>query len=573
MRPSGFNAMQYGQLRWFLRAALVSVLFAFLQISVFAQGAKGLFYRQLENPASVSNIGLTYSIELIRDGKTALVDSRFPFVSGDQLRFHVQSNIDGFLYILLQHGSRGDSAMLFPAGGEKNQVAAGKDILVPENGVLEFDNVTGTETVKLVLSAEKVLAEPASRERSIIIKPKHAVDSLASASLIEFALKEDQSAVMKSTDNPRRFVDEPAVTIVAADARKTLSVEMDLCHGSGQVQGGGPGELTAGGSTVAASTATPVASLPFVEKLSGAAGVAKNSAGDTSTAISSDIGVRSMASNTAVSTALHSALNHAGNLPAGAVADKWAVIIGISQFKNPRWNLLYPAKDAEDLSRFLIDEGHFARDHVKVLTNEAATRENILTTLGGSWLPHNAGPDDIVFVYFASHGTSAELDAARKSFLVAYDTDPVNAFATGIELQDLARTIKRRLNSSRLIIVLDACHAGAAEPGAKSLAIQSFSLEDLLQGSGQMVIASAGENQIAHDSMRYKNGIFTKHFIDGLRENKKLSDAFAYTRLKVEDECKKDFHQVQSPVLKDTEWKGSDVVLSVPPAQPSRAQE
>jgi len=99
--------------------------------------------------------------------------------------------------------------------------------------------------------------------------------------------------------------------------------------------------------------------------------------------------------------------------------------------------------------------------------NASATRENILTALGGDWLPRNAGSNDIVFVYFASH-VLLPSKMCRKSFLIAYDTDPVNAFATGIELQDLCRTVKRRIASNRIIIVLDACHAGAAEPGAKA---------------------------------------------------------------------------------------------------------
>src|SRR5271155_3983466 len=78
------------------------IFIVFSQPSAIAEGAKSLFYRQLDDHEQVKNIGLTYSIELIRHGKTACVDSRFPFASGDQMRFHVQSNIDGFLYILLK---------------------------------------------------------------------------------------------------------------------------------------------------------------------------------------------------------------------------------------------------------------------------------------------------------------------------------------------------------------------------------------------------------------------------------------------------------------------------------------
>ncbi|GAH55892.1 unnamed protein product, partial [marine sediment metagenome] len=200
-------------------------------------------------------------------------------------------------------------------------------------------------------------------------------------------------------------------------------------------------------------------------------------------------------------------------------------------------------------------------------------RENILTALGSKWLPENAKPGDIVVIYFATHGTGAEQDIAHKNFLLACDTDPNNTFATGIEIQDLARTIKRRLNSDRIIVVLDTCHSGSAEPGAKSLfPPETFSFADLVQGSGQLIIASASDKQTAHDSMRYKNGIFTRHFIDGLRQNKKISDAFAYTCKKVEEESKQDFRQEQTPVMKDAEWKGAGVVLVVPPEKPRKAQ-
>jgi hypothetical protein len=530
--------------RSFWQASILVGLLLALLSPVYAQGAKSIFYRQLDDRTQVNNVGLTYSIELIRNGKRALVDSRYPFASGDQLRFHVQSNIDGYLYIVMQRGSRGDAALLFPAAPENNHIAAGKDIRVPEKGVLEFDEVAGVEKVKLVLSADRIEGNPAAYQRSIVITPKPAIDRATTQCLIDFAQKDGKKATFKTAEIMPQFANEPAVTVVSLDSRRTLCLEMDLFHGSGK-------------DTIAQSRAAGAKQELAPPSGPLAAGAAKPPDG---TAVSS-----------AAALPFRGAAD--GSASPRPVRDKWAVIVGISEFKNPKWNLLYPAKDAQDLSRFLIDEAHFAPDHVKVLTNASATRENILTTLGSDWLPSNAGPDDMVFVYFASHGTSAEQDIARKSFLIAYDTDPRNAFATGIELQDLSRTIKRRINSDRIIIVLDACHSGAAEPGAKALfPPQSFRFEDLLQGNGQLVIASAAENQIAHDSLRYKNGIFTKHFIDGLRNNRKLEDAFAYTRTKVEEECNHDFHDLQSPVLKNNEWKGSDVILAVPPASPSRAK-
>ncbi|MEZ4535623.1 MAG: hypothetical protein R3D26_11590 [Cyanobacteriota/Melainabacteria group bacterium] len=53
----------------------------------------------------------------------------------------------------------------------------------------------------------------------------------------------------------------------------------------------------------------------------------------------------------------------------------------ISRFKNSDINLQYAAKDARDFYDFLIKERNFAPDHVQILTDEEATRANILSVL------------------------------------------------------------------------------------------------------------------------------------------------------------------------------------------------
>ncbi|MBX9573416.1 MAG: caspase family protein [Candidatus Obscuribacterales bacterium] len=501
-------------------------------------GAKNLFYRQIEFPSEKKNIGLTYSIELIRDGKVASVDSRFPFRSGDQLRFHVQSNADGYLYIAMKQGSKGDSAVLFPPGGaaENNEVKAGQDIVVPAKGVLEFDNTPGNEIVKLVLSTKKLEgAELNKYSRSVLITPKQKNQSISAEYLLEFASagSDASTAQFSSPDKPPAFAAEPALTVVSETPDKPLSVELLLSHAS------------ASGATAALPEGVP----DFNARETGSASTNIASANSRPNQHKSP---KANASNNAI------------------VTDKWALVIGISDFKDPKWNLMYPAKDAQDFANFLVKEGHFAPDHVKVLINSNATRQNILSAFGEGWLPENVKPGDIALVYVATHGTSSSQDAKKLNYLVAYDTDPKHAFSTGINIQDLVATIKQRLNedANRLVLVLDTCHSGSAEPGAKALAAPMFDISDLIQGTGQMIIASAGSLQTAHDSMRYQNGIFTKHFIDGLRKYKKLSDAFSYTKAKVAEESKADFHNEQTPMIKDAEWSGSEIVLTVPPAQP-----
>ena len=89
------------------------------------------------------------------------------------------------------------------------------------------------------------------------------------------------------------------------------------------------------------------------------------------------------------------------------VLDKWALVVGISKFKDDKINLKYAAKDAKDFARFLITNQNFSEDHVLLLTDEKATRANVLGALGSQWLPRLANPNDLVVLYFSSHGSPA----------------------------------------------------------------------------------------------------------------------------------------------------------------------
>lgn len=125
------------------------------------KGAKGLFFEQMEKPEKSLNTGVQYYIELDRAGSTQKVTNKEKFQNGDRIRFHLKSNIDGYAYILLSSGSRGEQSVLFPdpQTGENNQVKRGKDYTLPETGYLTFDENPGTEKVTLVLSRTPIDAQ------------------------------------------------------------------------------------------------------------------------------------------------------------------------------------------------------------------------------------------------------------------------------------------------------------------------------------------------------------------------------------------------------------------------------
>lgn len=151
----------------FKRQKLVAAAIALLSASIFApawsdsDGAKGLFYEQLEKPAATLNTGVQYWIELHREGKVMRVNNKTAFRSGDKIRFHVKSNVDAFAYILLKEGSGGEQAVLFPdtAHHDETKVIHGRDYPLPGDGFLTFDEHPGTERLLLLLSRTPVDAQ------------------------------------------------------------------------------------------------------------------------------------------------------------------------------------------------------------------------------------------------------------------------------------------------------------------------------------------------------------------------------------------------------------------------------
>ena len=254
------------------------------------------------------------------------------------------------------------------------------------------------------------------------------------------------------------------------------------------------------------------------------------------------------------------------------IKDKWALVVGISNFKDDSINLKYAAKDATDFRNYLVNEAHFKPDHVKLLTDQAATREGITSNLGDRWLGRLANPDDLVVIYVSSHGSATEQDTGITNYIVPYDGNIKNIILNGIALRGLTDGLSNTIRSGRIVLVMDVCHGGGIVEGSKDL--RRGSLVDTRQvqpGSGQIVLTSSQADQVSWESRNYPNSVFTRRLLEGLRKDKsnaKLTEAFQYTRDKVEEEVLRDRAEVQTPLLITKWWKGDDLSLSITPAAP-----
>lgn len=258
--------------------------------------------------------------------------------------------------------------------------------------------------------------------------------------------------------------------------------------------------------------------------------------------------------------------------PNRPIKDKWAVVIGVSKFSNADIpQLRYPAKDAQDFCNFLVAKENFARDHVLLLTDEKATKVRILEAFGDGWLPQRVMRDDLVLVFISTHGSPA--DKSGENFIIAHDSDPAHPYATGIRLQDLSRELSGRTGCDRLVLLLDACHSGAAVAESKGItrAPSNFNL-DAIAGTGQLVISSSKSDQVSWESKRYPNGVFTAKLMQALEAQGKqttLDDAFKHLRNGVETEVRFDRMADQTPVMLD-KWTGTKLALAAPALEPRR---
>jgi hypothetical protein len=249
------------------------------------------------------------------------------------------------------------------------------------------------------------------------------------------------------------------------------------------------------------------------------------------------------------------------------IRDKWALVVGISEFANPSLNLKYSAKDAQDFAAYLVREAGFAPDHVRLLLNKEATERRILSELGDKFLPRTAHPDDLVVLYISTHGSGADLDVGGQNYLIAYDTDVDDLYTTGIPMQKLASDIKERVHCDRVVIFLDACHSGATRTESKGLSRTGIDAGELAVGSGQMVIASSSEDQVSWESKNGANGVFTANLLEALRKKGKdttIGEMFSELKERVQEQVLRERGRMQTPVL-ESKWKGNDLCIAAQP--------
>ena len=147
-----------------------------------------------------------------------------------------------------------------------------------------------------------------------------------------------------------------------------------------------------------------------------------------------------------------------------------ALVVGIDRYADPAFtDLRGAARDAHNIRWLLAEHLGFAPERIRVLTDEAATRQGIVSGIR-DWLVAGTRPGARALLYFAGHGyfqrdTNGDEADGYDEALVPHDARLVSDETRPMEvanliLDDEMGAMLGKLRGRKVHVIVDSCHAG-----------------------------------------------------------------------------------------------------------------
>lgn len=185
-----------------------------------------------------------------------------------------------------------------------------------------------------------------------------------------------------------------------------------------------------------------------------------------------------------------------GILGEPSAGERYAIIIGISDYPGTAYDLQYADDDAIDMKKALVENYGFADSNIILLTDLSATRAAILTAIEN--VGNRASNKDEVIFFFSGHGMSGEADDGDNEKLdesiVAHD---------GVNLVPMwdgeLKAVFASFQTPRIVFVFDSCLSGGMTD---------------LSASGRIINMASSEKGVAYEYASLGNGQFTYYFVE-----------------------------------------------------------
>lgn len=204
--------------------------------------------------------------------------------------------------------------------------------------------------------------------------------------------------------------------------------------------------------------------------------------------------------------------------------NKWAVIIGIADYKGKSSDLWHPDEDAKEMYTELTRQQGYPKQNVKLLTNRGATASAISNAI--DWLVASEKAGNEVVFFYSGHGFRAPdtEDWDNDVELDGYDEGIVSYDFYGLPDGWLKQKFEA-IESTKFALMFGSCHSGGM-----------FDDDDDLQGTGRVIASACMADQYGWDYLALGNTLWGYYFVDeGLLDNKvgsiESAHDYAYPRV------------------------------------------
>jgi len=191
--------------------------------------------------------------------------------------------------------------------------------------------------------------------------------------------------------------------------------------------------------------------------------------------------------------------------------DLYVLAVGSDQYAPDFPDLRFAATDARSLADELSRQqgGMYTRVYSTVLTDDAATKENIFSALRDFG---DMTPRDVLVMFFSGHGVRERDKKGRSRYYYLPSGTKRDAVAMqGMAWDDFTSELSK-LSAGRVILLLDACHSGDVSSGASNEKVAAS-----IAGKAGIVFTSSSGNEYSYEDVRWGHGAFTKALLDGMR--------------------------------------------------------
>jgi len=198
-----------------------------------------------------------------------------------------------------------------------------------------------------------------------------------------------------------------------------------------------------------------------------------------------------------------------------ATANSYVFVIGIDQYKNPKYNLQCAQADAAGVKDLIVSKSAklFQNTFIHELYNSDANSNNIKSIFNE--MKPKIQPQDVFTFFYAGHGVMVPDESGKEQFYLIptevtsfYDEEKVHQ--SGISGKQLVQ-FSSQIAARKQLFIIDACQAGGiSDDFAMNRGFaEEKALAQLARSAGIHVIASSKSDQYASEFSELGHGLFT----------------------------------------------------------------